>query len=120
MKRINEFLLVVILITTAVLAAAVGLKAYDIYDTDRRLAKEQEELELAQVFARNEEAQNRVQEMRVEIMELTEDKEELERFLILRKATGLEALCGYLYLQGRQERMLFLIHEAIERVGMTI
>ncbi len=37
-----------------------------------------------------------------------------------RKATGLEALCGYLYLQGKQERMLYLIHEAIERVGMTI
>ena len=26
-----------------------------------------------------------------------------------RKATGLEALCGYLYLQGQQERMLELI-----------
>lgn len=37
-----------------------------------------------------------------------------------RKATGLEALCGYLYLQGRQERMLFLIHKAIACVGMTI
>lgn len=37
-----------------------------------------------------------------------------------RKATGLEALCGYLYLQGQQERMLYLIHEAIERAGMTI
>lgn len=37
-----------------------------------------------------------------------------------RKATGLEALCGYLYLQGRQERMLFLIREAITRIGMEI
>ncbi len=37
-----------------------------------------------------------------------------------RKATGLEALCGYLYLQGQQERMLYLIREAIGRVGMTI
>lgn len=37
-----------------------------------------------------------------------------------RKATGLEALCGYLYLQGQQERMLFLIREAIEKIGMTI
>lgn len=37
-----------------------------------------------------------------------------------RKATGLEALCGYLYLQGRQERMLFLIKEALQRVDMTI
>lgn len=37
-----------------------------------------------------------------------------------RKATGLEALCGYLYLQGRQERMLYLIREAIARIGMEI
>lgn len=34
-----------------------------------------------------------------------------------RKATGFEALCGYLYLTGRQERMLSLIRTAIERVG---
>lgn len=37
-----------------------------------------------------------------------------------RKATGLEALCGYLYLQGRQERMLYLIREGINRIGMEI
>lgn len=37
-----------------------------------------------------------------------------------RKATGLEALCGYLYLQGRQERMLYLIREAIVRIGLKI
>lgn len=37
-----------------------------------------------------------------------------------RKATGFETLCGYLYLQGRQERMLCLIREAIERIGMEI
>ena len=35
-----------------------------------------------------------------------------------RKATGFEALCGYLYLTGRQERMLALIRTAIERVGL--
>lgn len=33
-----------------------------------------------------------------------------------RKATGFEALCGYLYLTGNQERMLSLIRSAIERV----
>ena len=33
-----------------------------------------------------------------------------------RKATGLEALCGYLYLSGQQERLLHLIHESIARV----
>lgn len=37
-----------------------------------------------------------------------------------RKATGFEALCGYLYLTGRQERMLVLIRSAIERVGMEV
>lgn len=37
-----------------------------------------------------------------------------------RKATGLEALCGYLYLDGQQDRLLYLIHEAITSVGMKI
>ncbi len=37
-----------------------------------------------------------------------------------RKATGLEALCGYLYLCGRQERLLCLIKNAIEGLGMEI
>ena len=37
-----------------------------------------------------------------------------------RKATGLEALCGYLYLQGQQERMLYLIREAVDRIGMEL
>lgn len=37
-----------------------------------------------------------------------------------RKATGLEALCGYLYLSGEQERMLTLIKMALTRLGMDI
>ena len=37
-----------------------------------------------------------------------------------RKATGMEALCGYLYLTGKQERLLVLIKHAIELVGMKI
>lgn len=37
-----------------------------------------------------------------------------------RKATGLEALCGYLYLQGEQERMLTLIRTALTKLGMHI
>ena len=37
-----------------------------------------------------------------------------------RKATGLEALYGYLYLNGQQERLLYLIREAIARIGMEI
>lgn len=37
-----------------------------------------------------------------------------------RKATGLEALCGYLYLQGLQERMLQLIKQALEKIELSI
>ncbi len=81
MKKINEILLLLIFILTAVLVAAVGFKAYDIYDTKRQLAKEQEELALAQVFERNREAQSRVRKMQAEIMERTENKEELEHFI---------------------------------------
>ncbi|MCU6745402.1 ribonuclease III [Suilimivivens aceti] len=33
-----------------------------------------------------------------------------------RKATGLETLIGYLYLSGREERVLFLIKEGISRI----
>ena len=33
-----------------------------------------------------------------------------------RKATGLEALIGYLYLSGREERVPFLIKEGISRI----
>ncbi|MDO4268835.1 MAG: ribonuclease III domain-containing protein [Eubacteriales bacterium] len=34
-----------------------------------------------------------------------------------RMATGFEALVGYLYLQGRYERLLGLIHDGLERIG---
>ena len=81
MKKINEILLVLVFILSAVLAAAVGFKIYDQYDTDRRLAREQEELEVAQIFARNQEAQDRIQEMQAEIEQLAQDKEELQRFI---------------------------------------
>ena len=37
-----------------------------------------------------------------------------------RKATGFEALCGYLYLTGKQERMLSLVKKAVALVGMEI
>lgn len=37
-----------------------------------------------------------------------------------RKATGLEALCGYLYLSGEQERMLTLIKTALTKLEMHI
>ena len=34
-----------------------------------------------------------------------------------RMATGFEALVGYLYLTGRQDRLLTLIHDGLERIG---
>ena len=37
-----------------------------------------------------------------------------------RKATGFEALCGYLYLSDNMERMLFLIQRAIELCEKTL
>lgn len=37
-----------------------------------------------------------------------------------RKATGFEALCGYLYLTGKQERMLSLIKKAVEATEVNI
>ena len=81
MKRINEILLVLIFILTAVLVATVGFKAYYLYDEDRRMAREQEEMEIAELFARNQEAQDRVRQMQDEIQQLAEDKEELKRFI---------------------------------------
>ena len=37
-----------------------------------------------------------------------------------RKATGLEALLGYLYLQDRMDRILFLVKEGLDRLDMKL
>lgn len=37
-----------------------------------------------------------------------------------RKATGLEALCGYLYLQGKTERILELLQKGLHTLNMTL
>lgn len=37
-----------------------------------------------------------------------------------RKATGLEALFGYLYLQGRMDRLLMLVRLAFEKMNIKI
>lgn len=79
--KLNEILLISVFILTALLAAVVGLKAYDIYETNRELAREQEEREFAEVLARNTEAQNRVVEMEAELQELTKDRQKLEQFI---------------------------------------
>lgn len=81
MRKVNEILLISIFILTALLTAVVGLKAYDIYETNRELQKEQEEKAFEEVLARNAEAQNRVQEMESEIQEMTKDRQKLEQFI---------------------------------------
>ena len=37
-----------------------------------------------------------------------------------RKATGLEALLGYLYLRGETDRLLMLVHRAFDKLEMEI
>ncbi len=37
-----------------------------------------------------------------------------------RKATGFEALLGYLYLDDRMDRVLFLVKEGLKRIGAEI
>ena len=37
-----------------------------------------------------------------------------------RKATGFEALIGFLYLSGQTDRLLYLVKTGIEKIGMSI
>lgn len=37
-----------------------------------------------------------------------------------RKATGLEALCGYLYLNGQMNRVLELLHKGLHKLDMEL
>jgi lysophospholipase L1-like esterase/Tfp pilus assembly protein PilX len=77
LKKLNEALLIVILIMTALVAAVVVFKAYDVYETDR----EQRQQDEAVLYARNAEAQSRVQEMEEEIQALSQNKQELNEFI---------------------------------------
>ncbi|MDE7246626.1 MAG: hypothetical protein K2N43_01925 [Lachnospiraceae bacterium] len=79
MKKINEILAVVILSLMAVLVAAVGLRMYDTFITNREIETEIRKQE--EVLSRNREANERVQEMQQEIQELSGDREKLEQFL---------------------------------------
>ena len=79
MKRINEILAVVILSLMAVLLAAVGMRLYDTHVIDRQAKSEIRQQE--EVFSRNREANDRVQEMRQEIEGLSGDREKLGQFL---------------------------------------
>ncbi len=79
MKKINEILAVVIISLMGVLVAAIGLRVYDTYMTNREIETQIKKQE--QVLARNREANDRVQEMRQEIQELSEDREKIQQFL---------------------------------------
>ena len=79
MKKINEILAVVILSLMAVLVAAVGLRAYDSYITNREIETQIRKQE--EVLSRNREANDRVKQMQQEIQELSGDKEKLQQFL---------------------------------------
>ncbi len=72
-------LAVVILSLMAVLLAAVGLRAYDIYIVNREIKADQKRQE--EILSRNKEANDRVLEMRREIEELSKDREMLGQFL---------------------------------------
>lgn len=79
MRKINEILAVVILSLMAVLLAAVGMRLYDTYIINRKIESEIKRQE--EVFSRNKEAQDRVQEMRQEIEQMSEDRVKLGQFL---------------------------------------
>lgn len=79
MKKINEILAVVILSLMAVLVAAVGLRAYDSYITNREIETQIRKQE--EVLSRNREANDRVKQMQQEIQELSGDREKLQQFL---------------------------------------
>ena len=81
MRKVNQILLGLIFILTIVLTAAVGFIAYDLYGTNKRFAREEEDLEMAQLLARNQEAQDRIREMEEELQQLAEDKAELQWFI---------------------------------------
>ena len=81
MKKIQNYLLIGVFVMTALLAAVAGLVAYSGY-----MEKKAEEEALFQqrkeeILARNAEAQNRVQEMEVEIIQMQEDVEALQAFI---------------------------------------
>lgn len=90
MKKINEILAVIILSLMAVLVAAVGLRIYDSYVTNREIETQLRKQE--EILSRNREANDRVQEMEREIQELSGDREKLRQFLDEIQADNREAV----------------------------
>ena len=55
MRRVNDILAVCILVLTAVLLVALGLKAYRTHMESEELERQEEEQAMAEVYARNAE-----------------------------------------------------------------
>ena len=81
MKKATEFLLIGIFVMTALLAAAVGLRAYSGYVEKAAMEEEMQQQNLEELMARNAEAQQRVMEMQSEIANMAEDPESLQLFI---------------------------------------
>lgn len=81
MKKIQDYSLIAVFVMTAILAAVAGLKAYSGYMKNRAEEEALFQQRKEEILARNAEAQNRVQEMQVEIIELQSDVEALQTFI---------------------------------------
>ncbi len=81
MRKLQDFLLIGVFVMTALLAAVAGLRAYSGYMEKKAEEEALFEQRKEEILARNAEAQNRVQEMQVEIIDLQEDVEALQSFI---------------------------------------
>lgn len=81
MKKLQNYLLIGVFIMTALLAAVAGLRAYSGYMEKRAEEEALFQQRKEEILARNAEAQSRVLEMEVEIIQLQEDMEALQAFI---------------------------------------
>lgn len=81
MKKLQNYLLIGVFIMTALLAAVAGLVAYSGYMEKRAEEEALFQQRKEEILARNAEAQNRVQEMEVEIINWQDDVEALQAFI---------------------------------------
>lgn len=81
MKKIQDYSLIAVFVTTAILVAVVGLRAYSGYMRNKAEEEALFQQRKEEILARNAEAQNRVQEMQVEIIEMQNDVEALQAFI---------------------------------------
>ncbi|MDE7339559.1 MAG: hypothetical protein K2N80_03215 [Lachnospiraceae bacterium] len=81
MKKLQNYLLIGVFIMTALLAAVAGLRAYSGYMEKRAEEEALFQQRKEEILARNAEAQSRVLEMEVEIIQLQEDVEALQAFI---------------------------------------